>query len=423
MKSVKDWDWIAISYYILPCVIIGSVVEFYFGLWIIDTITKAFAVIVSFIVFRKYYFNIPSYFKYFVIAYIAYCLLTGMAYLFNNRPISCYTSDISDFILPILFVFIGMADDKPNRSFYDYFLKVLIIVLILGLICYLAGPSWYMSRMADIRNEEWYIDSDSYDENTIIQSLRFTAFFRTSYPISHFASFGLAIALFNLIKNGEKRYIITFEIVVLIIAIILSQHRVALACAGVFLLIAFIYTIKIKKINRIRPLMFIAGFSLFALIIVGAVNDRFDILYARLADRYEDMSVSNALKERKQIDEVFDSWDDVVFGQGIGSGGAAARRSGFFGITDQNYAKMLYETGVFGCLLFFLLFSRSALRALIYYRYYATELLILFFVVVAMLGSNTLVIYYSYIVTFWYAIGRIWNKAYLQQAKENKVKI
>ena len=293
--------------------------------------------------------------------------------------------------------------------------------MLLGLIFYLLGTGWYLARSADIRNSEWYIDSSVYDEDSIVSSLRYCAFFKTSYPVSHLATFALSIGLFDLLRKDKYTKYTIPKIIVLFVSIVLCQHRVALACGGLFVAFTVLYGIRHKVMSRIRPLILLVTVGLTTLIVVGVTNDRFETLFDMLSERYEDMSVSNAMKERKQIAEVFSSWDNVITGEGIGSGGAAARRAGFYGITDQNYAKLLYETGFLGCVLYAFFMLTSLFRAMKYYRYYLTELFIMFFISIAMLGSNSLVIYYMYIVTFWYAVGRVWNKQYLHDARQQKI--
>lgn len=423
MKKIKYRDWVSIVDYILPLAIVCSVIEFILGSWTLDTLTKAVTVIVSLIIVFKTSQRTTSSFKTYFTAYIFFCLLTGLSYLTNGRPISCYTSDISDFILPMLFVYIGLADNRTDRRYYDYFYNTLVVVLLLGLVFYLLGTGWYLARMADVRNAEWYIDSSVYDEDSIVSSLRYCAFFKTSYPVSHLATFALSIGLFDLLrKDKDTKYIIP-KMIILLVSIVLCQHRVALACGGLFIAFTVLYGMRHKAMKRIRPLIILVAVGLIALIIVGVTNDRYETLFEMLSERYEDMSVSNALKERKQIAEVFASWDNVIWGQGIGAGGAAARRAGFYGITDQNYAKLLYETGVLGCMLYAFFMFASLIRALKYYRCYLTELFVMVFISIAMLGSNSLVIYYMYIVLFWYAMGRVWNKQYLQKARQENIYI
>ena len=414
--------WINYATYIFPCVIIGSLIEMYLGLWAIDTIIKILAIFISFSVFFHGGYRKEDFFASLTMGYIAYCLLTGFSYLWNNRPFSCYYADISDYVLPIFFVFVGLKDNK-ERVLYDRFLKYLIPIFVLGIICFMTTPAWYTVRLAQAMNSQWYLNSDIYDEETILSATRFTAFFRTSYPVSHFVSFGMSIVCFNSLRADKEPRFLILSFIVLIIVAFLSQHRVAIACMVLYLGFTIIYAVARKKTYRIWPLFIILGFGITSFVVYGLSNDRFNDVLTMVSERVEDMSVSNAMKERKQIKEVMSSWDNIIFGQGIGSGGPSARAAGYYGITDQNYVKLLYETGLMGCLYLLLIFASTLIRAIKFYKYYLTELMIVVFVLIAMLGSNSLVIYYTYIIMFWYAVGRIWNRRYLQLAINKNIRI
>lgn len=394
----------------------------YLGFWWIDTIIKFYAVIVSLCVFVRGGYLKNNKMSTLVLGYILYCLITGVSYFWIKQPISCYFADISDFLLPILFFYVGLKDIN-DRLMYDRFLMCLVPIFILGIICYITTPGWYTIRLAQIMNSQWYINSDVYDEETVLSVTRFTAFFRTSYPVSHFVIFGLAIAYFDILRSDKETRYNTLCVMILILVAFLSQHRVAIACMALFLLFTIYSSVKKRLISRMLPLFLVLGVGSLSAVIYGLSDDRFQDVYTMVSERVEDMSVSNALKERKQIHQVMSSWDNIITGQGIGSGGATARAAGFYGITDQNYIKLLYETGVLGCLYLSLILWLTILRGVKYYKYYLTEMMIIVFILIAMLGSNSLVIYYTYTFLFWYAVGRIWNQAYLQKAIINEIKI
>lgn len=419
MRITLDWNRIAT--YIFPFAIVGSLVEMYLGLWAIDTVVKFLAVLISFLVVVKVGYHRRGSFDLLVLAYVMYCLLTGVSYLWNGRPFSCYFADISDYILPILFVYVGLSDIY-ERQMYDRFLAALIPILLLGLFCYLTTPGWYATRLAEAMNNQWYINGDVYDEESVLSAARFMAFFRTSYPVSHFTVFGISIVCFNFLRIDKKIRYTTVSLLVLMVSVILCMHRVAIACMVLFLGITLFFSLRNKSRKRLWPLI-ILGAGLIVAFVFGGTSERYSDVFSMVSERVEDMSVGNALKERKQIHEVMATWNNIVFGQGIGSGGATARAAGYYGITDQNYVKLLYETGIFGCLFLAYILGITLIRGIKYYRYYLTELMIITFILIAMLGSNSLVIYYTYTILFWYAVGRIWNRNYLQNAMANNIKI
>ena len=415
------FDWCRIATYILPCAIVGSFVEMYLDLWVIDTIIKFFAVLVSLLVVVKGGYRRGGFIDTLILTYVLYCLLTGVSYLWNGRPISCYFADISDYLLPILFVYVGLRDNH-GREMYDRFLAALIPIFLLGLLCYLTTPGWYTTRLAEAMNNQWYINGDVYDEESVLSVARFMAFFRTSYPVSHFSVFGISIICFNFLRIDKKIKYTTVSLFVLIVSVVLCMHRVAIACMGLFLGITLLLSFRRGSLTRLWPVI-VLGVGLIAFLVYGVTSERYQDVFSMVSNRIEDMSVGNALKERKQIQEVMSTWDNIIFGQGIGSGGAAARAAGYYGITDQNYVKLLYETGIFGCIFLAYILGLTFFRGIKYYRFYLTEIMIITFILVAMLGSNSLVIYYTYTLLFWYAVGRIWNRSYLQNAIANKIKM
>ncbi len=419
MKATFEWSRIAT--YILPCAIVGSLVEMYLGMWAIDTVVKLLAILISLLVIVKGGYHRGGFLDTLILGYIFYCLLTGVSYLWNGRPISCYFADISDFLLPICFVYVGL-NDIHDRKMYDRFLTALIPIFLLGLLCYLTTPGWYTTRLAEVMNSQWYINGDVYDEESVLSVARFMAFFRTSYPVSHFTVFGISIVCFNFLRIDKRSKYTTASLLVLIVSVVLCMHRVAIACMVLFLGITLLLSFKSKSRKRLWPVI-IMGVGIIAVLVYGATNERYQDVFSMVSERIEDMSVGNALKERKQIREVMSTWDNFIFGQGIGSGGAAARSAGFYGITDQNYVKLLYETGIFGFIFLAFILGITLIRGLKYYQYYLTEVMIIAFILIAMLGSNSLVIYYTYTILFWYAVGRIWNRRYLQNAITNRIKI
>jgi hypothetical protein len=112
-----------------------------------------------------------------------------------------------------------------------------------------------------------------------------------------------------------------------------------------------------------------------------------------------------------------------TFGHGVGSGGSVAIMNGLPGVTDMNYAKILFETGFCGSFGFVLVMLFTLARAFEYFKYYSCEISIICFVLCACFFSNSLCLYHLYIIPFWYAIGRIWNESFLLNAQKLNMRI
>lgn len=424
MKKTRKEKLLSAIDYIIPVMFVLSMPELYFGLRWISTLLKIATVLLVFVICYRYYGGIHSQFKKIFSVFIAFNCFTIFAYLYNDRPIACYLADISDYILPMFFVFIGMMSKiNEPRAFYDRILIAATVVFVLGMVCYVLTPGWYLARMAEASNMQ---SSVVYDETSILDNMRFRCFFLDSYPVSHYSIFCLSIALFNYYRKDLNNKWMLFCIFVCLIAAVISLHRVALAFGILLITTYLIYTTfnGARKKNRFIIIAIIAGLVIIPIAqpeILDRVNDIKEGVFDRTGG--DNMSVSGALKERKFTAELIHSMKYYIFGHGAGSGGAVARRLGYVSVTDMNYVKMFYETGIVGCMFFAYIIIITLLRGLKYYRYMATELGIILFILVAMLGSNSLVIYYLHIVPFWFAIGRIWNPSYLEYTRTNRIMI
>jgi hypothetical protein len=123
--------------------------------------------------------------------------------------------------------------------------------------------------------------------------------------------------------------------------------------------------------------------------------------------------INNVFSDRgDQYTLIMKSWENYFFGHGLGSGGHEAVRLGYIGINDGNYHKILYETGIIGCLWFAIIIVATFIRGLWRFKYCLLELTIVFYYIVAMLGQNVLE-FRIMIIPFWYCLGKIWNKKLL----------
>jgi hypothetical protein len=131
-------------------------------------------------------------------------------------------------------------------------------------------------------------------------------------------------------------------------------------------------------------------------------------------------SVGKAYSERSDMTtNMLDGFSSMIFGTGIGTGGVRAARAGLKAVSDANYTKILVEQGIVGCVLFFSFIIQTCHRIIKYFKYYAMEGVFLLSILIAMIGSNALD-FSLYIIPFWYAMGSVRNKEYLQNQIINK---
>lgn len=364
-------------------------------------------------------------FKSIVVIFIIYSILS-VVFVIGSKLIDGFVYDVRVVILPMFTIFIGMWHD--DNMFYKFFIYSVSFCMGLGLLLYLIRPGWYLSYLVDCYNNAWYNTSAVATEDNIMSgqlgwAYRFCGIYSTPYAISYFATFALCLLAVDIYREEStrlitKRWVQWVCFIVLALAAILCQNRVAMIYTVFIIAVALIYGIKVH--NKARH--FFTGL-IVTVILVGTFifiryqnDDFFVMLKETLSGRVEEMKLSNLENSSRssQIQITLKSWNNVPFGEGLGSRGGVARSLGAPGITDNGYIKLLVEQGVLGFCILLVIFLKSALRALRRYRLYAAELLMIGYVLFTLIGANTLGMSYDFMIIMWYAVGRIWNKKYLQ---------
>ena len=410
--------------YIIPGYFLISLVECYIGHWHLNVFIKVLGILLSVLLLCK---TRVCNSKIVVITkiFMVYLLLTILMYAFNGRPVSLVSDDFMNMLPAMLFVWVGASDSRSDAPFYKKFLVYGGIIFAVGLICYLGNVDWYMSRMAEARNRLAYINADVYDADSIWASLRFCSFFSDSYQVSHFATWGLGMALFfvSSVKRFKWDYVV---LVVFTLACFLSQHRVAIAAGSAALLFFFCY----KRVYT--SLRFVFIFVFFVIIFVGAYmylntnySEQMSILSDNLIGRLDEMSYSKAMEGSRndKTARLMQDFDSIVFGEGLGCASPTAARYGLSCVTDGAFIKLLFETGYVGLMFFLCIVFISIMRGLRHFKYLFVDLFVISFTLAAMIGSNTLTMGYLLTIPFWYALGHIWNNEYLDKAIKDNVKI
>ena len=346
-------------------------------------------------------------------------------FVWGTRLIAGYVNDIRVVLLPMLALFIGMY--HSDNKFYKLFIYSATICMSIGLFLYFTRPGWYLNYLIDCYNNAWYNTGAIATEDNIMSgelgwAYRFSGIYSSPYAVSYYATFALCLLAVDIYREETKRLITKRWVqwacfIVLALAAILCQNRVAMIYTVFIIFVALIYGIKVH--NKARH--FFTGI-IVSVILVGTFvfvryqnDDFFVMIKETLSGRVEEMKFSNLENSSRsnQIEITLRSWDNVFFGEGLGSRGGVARSMGAAGITDNGYVKLLVEQGVFGFTALLLVFLISANRARKKYRLFAAELLMIGYVLFTLIGANTLGIAYDYMIIMWYAVGRIWNKKYL----------
>lgn len=408
-------DWI------IPAVFIVSIIECFFGIWRLATIVKFIAIAATLIMFIKGYIrkSKPSFTIFFLLS-----LMSSLAYFYNGRPLVCLSSDIMNTLPAMLFFLVGYNDKRKSRSFYDLLMYIGSAVLFLGIICYVLTPGWYTNSLVEARNNSQF-SSFEYNDKLLLESLRFSSFFEDSYPVSLLSVYILSISLFNYFRRDEKIKYSLICVFISFVSAILCMHRVSIASA-ILILLGFLGFESIKGKGKQIFLIILGALcvTFVSSLVSETINERLIALQDMLTNRTEDMSFSSAYNERQGLsNKLMSQWRFPIFGHGLGSGGPISRFLGYGGVTDAAYTKLLFENGIVGMTFFAILMITSVLRGLKYFKYYIVELSIACFIALAMSGSNTLSLAYLYILPFWYMLGRIWNKDYLEYAEKDNINI
>ena len=393
---------------------------------------QAFILVYGAIAFLRTKYN--GSFKTFVCFYLVYSILSIVFVVSDSRLIAGYINDLRVVLLPILAVFIGMY--SKNEKIYKVFIYTVVVCMTIGLYLYFVKPAWYIQHLVEYWNDQWYSTSTATEDNimsgTYLWASRFSAIFTTPYAVSYFGTFALCLLTVDIYKTEDKRLIknrvlqlLFFS--VLAISAVLCQNRVAIVYLACLLLWGLYYG---TKNHRKEKNIFICAFAGTALIIAVAViylaQDEFmaviiDTLTERFTDTQEN-GLHNVSRD-SQVSLVFNSWNNIPFGEGLGTKGGVARRLGLPGVTDNGYIKLMVEQGILGLLLVVTLFLASAKRAYKYRKYLMSELLIIGYVLFTMIGANTLGMEFDYMIIMWYAVGRIWNSKYLKGIIESNNRI
>ena len=340
-----------------------------------------------------------------IVAYFvgAFLSLTGM--IFRPYPIEFFYKVFVDSYIPVLFYFIGKhSENQIQTRFYNRTLIAILFVYVVGFYYSLTMPSWYVEKTLALANLH-----TSYTEDTIMYA-RFGSFL-DSYHVANLGVVALCIS-FGLIKTDDRisiRLLDYFGLGIVIVAVLLSQQRVAMFIGGAFLIY---YVLKSSK-NK-TAIFGILSVLLILLFVIPLIID--DAIVSEVLARFSGESRSAMVSSRThQWIEAIKGVIEPVFGNGIGSGGHIAIEHGWHpAIADGSYFKIWLEGGMYSTFLFLIILIVSLWKAFVNRNKYYVEFPALCFFSCSLLGANIIDMPYI-IAPMWYAIGRV--------NKNDKIKI
>lgn len=346
--------------------------------------------------------------------FLVYNLASVILYLFNGRPIECYSLYVRQFAFPILFYYFGNNKTTDYDRYYKIFGISCLLCLGIGLILYITTPNFYVSYLNDARHSKWFDDSVFVDETNLMAYTRFSAFWATPYAVSYLGIPSLCFALLLSSKEKKNLWIWILLLVVSFISCILCLQRIAMAFALIIILLVPISGL-IQSKRSLRIIIFVLAFGLLAApYLLELFDERLYIIREQIIGRLEVFSFSQAMSEGRssQYYQVFEEWNNPLLGLGLGSASGAALSYGFRGVTDGEYIRLLVESGVIGFGVFIVIAVKTVFTGIKYKRQVWAELFIVIYFLAASIGSNALSIMHLFAPMFWFCIGRIWNADY-----------
>lgn len=349
--------------------------------------------------------------------FLLYNLFSVVFYLFNGRPMVCYTSALRYVVFPMLFYLYAQNEKDDSSFFYYSLLYSCLFCFVVGLYLYIVGPDYYKSFLMNARENAWYTSGFSYQEEDVLSYSRMSSFFGSSYNVCFFSVPALIVSsMFSLNKNDTfKKWHYYVIALVSLMSAILCMQRLSMATSVIFLIFFVFYSI-IKK-QRVSTIVFI-------LIIIIVVNlgfllinsDRGSTIYELLMGRVDNLSYTKAMLERSGISvNVLKNWNYYIFGGGVGSYGYVAMKYGFDGVSDAEYIRILTENGIVGASVFIAIIISHLIDGIRNIKVYGIEVCIIVFYLMAFSGSNAISMSFTFSPVFWYALGHIQNKAYKQR--------
>lgn len=353
--------------------------------------------------------------------FLVYNVASVLIILVTGIPFDCYIDRLRSFLFPMLFFYFGVEYRITSDKFYKSFLYSSLFCFVVGFFLYLFTPSFYVSFLVDIREQASYIDN-VLDETTVLEYTRFSSFFGSSYAISYFSIPALCVSFAFLFRDKlAKKHLLYLSIIVCFLAALLCQQRIAMVSAFAVALFYSIYGTSHKN-GILLPAIVILAFILIIVLNMYVDTSRLSTVSELIFNRFARLDFNDAMGERTgQYDKVLNAWNNIILGDGMGAHSGAAMIYKYVIVADGEYYRILVENGIIGITLFISLIFGSLKKAIINRRYLWMELIIVSFFLLAGIGANSLSVAFFYTPIFWFCLGRIWNKGYLERLKlDNK---
>lgn len=339
-------------------------------------------------------------------AIILTILIIALTSSFQDYSFELYKIGLTGELFAMLFFFVGKFDIKQNEIFNKGVFPV-VITGVIGLFLFFSQPSWYLSYKFE--------GQEAFNDKLFLEITRLSAFWKYPYWISY----GSAVLYYYLIckylKLEKINKCLKLASITLLCVMILAQQRGPLFICIIYTFVILFYSCK-NKISGVRNFTFQILFLLLILGVIGLFflnEELINFMIEKVSFLFDNSPKNNSfLKERADIFSDFYNKEITLWGYGIGRYGHAAMEMGGEVITDQQYLKMVYETGYFGLLSRLVIILFVLYNGIRYFRHYFFEVGIIFMYLITMFGANSLAMTETHNYVFWYCCGRIFSSKY-----------
>lgn len=387
-------------YYWFLVVIAASLM---FGVRDTSSILIVFSLIALSFCFSKIKFN---YFDGLVIAYVFFCLMTG---LFNAYPFRLFYLGIRAELIPVCFYFLARSEDFKTDDFFLNMRVPILFAMLCGIVFYFTMPSFYLSYKSSVLWYSMNIDASSATGHLLYEISRLSSFWPHSYFIGYSSLFILVLTTKRIIIDNVYSKLDMVCMLTAFFCLFFAQQRVSIAFAVLYLFLLTIYATACKLENRrILYAVWIGSFvigilmGIIAVVIVGA--DFVEYILNRSIN-YD----GNVVGDRFGLFEDFLE-NLSLFGGGLGRYGHGAVAEGFSGIPDCDYIRIPAEIGFSGLAILMFICVYSISKGLLIFKYCFFEVVCLSFAIVSMLGAATWELGTLQPFLYWFCIGHIQSK-------------
>ena len=388
--------------YILPYYFLFSALDaslYFFGFTVFAKFSMIYLVCCILMVLYKF-----SYWDVYDILIMISLFLLGLIGYSKNIDPRLFNSGVRYQLLLTTFFFIGkyysssLLIIEKGKVFFFF-------MAIIGLLLYIYEPAWYIGIKTNL------VSLDMSTQTNYYETMRLSGF--SSYPywisygsIIYFVYYMIRICYEN---YGKKKTLYHYLIIFFLVIIMFLCAQRAPLLVSLFLFVIILSRAVYK--GNIRYLFISLSFIIPMVVFFSFWRNHMEddmIHFTSEKYRFLDGGAMELVENRANM---FISKKDITFtGEGIGLYSHTALSLGKKAITDQQYLRIIYESGVLGFLFYVVFFVTICYHGLKDLKKNLFEVFVIVFYLISMFGANSLSMEGYHTAIFWICCGRIFRK-------------